>query len=164
MQNRLPFDAYEYYYSLGANRSYQAVANHFGVSKRSVTKRALKEKWQDQIAEMEAQIRENVTQKTRESVEEMMDRHLKQLTAIQGRAIEALRAMPLNTSMEAVRALALAMKEERVMRGEHVDSATKSVEEIIKQEYRDWLEPVPQDAVGEPEEKPSVPEVEEDKV
>ena len=155
MRGKLPFDAFEYYYSLGANRSYQIVADNFGVTKRAVTKRAIKERWQDQIAEMEAEIHENVAQQTKETIEQMMNRHLRQLKAIQGRAIEALRAMPLNTSMEAVRALGLAMKEERVMRGEPVDSATKSVEEIIKREYRDWLEPVPKEEVPEPEEQPS---------
>ena len=141
MATKLPLDACEYYYSLGNDRSYQAVADHYGVTKRAVTKRAMKEDWQGRIAERESRVRENVTKRTEESLEEMMARHLRQVKAIQARALEALRSMPLNTAMEACRALGQAMTEERRIRGEPADEGTKSIEQIIKREYERWLVP-----------------------
>jgi len=139
MPTKLPLDAYEYYFSLGPSRSYQAVADHYGVSKRAVTKRAAKEDWQARIAEREIRVRDTVAKRTEETLEEMMERHLRQVKAIQGRALEALRAMPLNTAMEACRALGQGMAEERKIRGEPADSETKSVEAIIKREYERWM-------------------------
>ena len=142
MATKLPLDAYEYYYSLGPARSYQAVAAHYGVTKRAVVKRALAEHWQGKIVERDTRVRDHVAKRTEESLEEMMERHLRQVKAIQARALEALRSMPLNTAMEACRALGQAMTEERKIRGEPADPETKSVEAIIKREYERWLKPV----------------------
>jgi transposase len=150
MPGKLPFDAFDYYYSLGPGRSYAAVASHYGVSKRAVTSRALQERWQERILDMERQVRESVTQKTRETLEEMTERHLRVLKAIQRKALEALRSMPLDSAMEAVRALGLAIKEERSVRGEPGDRDAQSVESIIRREYERWLEPVPADESTEP--------------
>ena len=128
MAGKLPLDAYEYYYQLGSKRSYQAVADYYQVSKRAVAKRALKEGWQEKIAERETRFRDNVEKKADESLEEMVARHLRQVKAIQGRALEALRKMPLNTAMEACRALGQGMAEERKLRGEPPDRETQTVE------------------------------------
>ena len=49
MTNKLPTEAYEYYIAIGPKRSYSAVAKRYGVSKRSVTKRARRDKWQDRV-------------------------------------------------------------------------------------------------------------------
>jgi hypothetical protein len=148
MAGKLPLDAYEYYYGLGSDRSYQAVADYYQVSKRAVAKRALKENWQQKIAERETRIRDNIEKKSEESLEEMMDRHLRQVKAIQGRALEALKKMPLNTAMEAVRALGQAMAEERKIRGEPADRETQTVEAMIKREYENWLETDEEDSVA----------------
>jgi len=138
MATKLPFDAFEYYLSLGPSRSYQAVANHHEVSKRTVTNRALKESWQKRVSQIEHEARERVNQKASETLEQMTERHLKQLRAVQGRAIEALRAMPLNTAMEAVRAIGLAQREERAIRcGPENDG--DDVEAIIRREYERWM-------------------------
>ncbi len=37
MSGKIPPDALEYYLVLGPDRSYQKVADHYGVSKRAVT-------------------------------------------------------------------------------------------------------------------------------
>jgi hypothetical protein len=49
-------------------------------------------------------------------IEEMDERHLKLTRAIQGRALEALSKTALRTSAEAVRALDVAMSQERSIR------------------------------------------------
>ena len=133
---RIPPDAFDYYF---ANRSYRAVAEKYGVSKRAVTAHAKKENWQSRVAEREAKVRQASEKKAVETLEGMNDRHLKSLRFIQGKAIEALRTMPLDTAMEAVRALDLSIKQERVIRGEPGDRTALSVEDAIRSEYQRWL-------------------------
>ena len=50
---KIPPDAVTYYLSLGPGRSYQKVAEYYGVTKRAVTKIAVKEHWQEKVAEIE---------------------------------------------------------------------------------------------------------------
>ena len=152
MPTKLPFDSFDYYYGQGPGRSYQSVADHYGVTKRAVTKRAMKERWQPRIAEMESRVRENVNKKAEETLEEMTARHMKQLKAIQFKAIETLRAMPLSTAMEAVRSLNLCMKQERDLREDPADQGENSIEAIIRREYQRWLEPVPASEMADPPE------------
>ena len=45
MSGKLPLEAFEFYVGLGPKRSYQAVADHFGCSKRAVAKHAAKTNW-----------------------------------------------------------------------------------------------------------------------
>ena len=40
MKRKLPDDAFEYYFGLGMERSYQAVATNYGVAKKTVSARA----------------------------------------------------------------------------------------------------------------------------
>jgi len=104
--------------SLGAERSYAAVATKYDVSKRAVTRRAVDEQWQQRAVEMEEQARKKADEKLQETLEEMHVRHLKLLRVIQSKALEALRHLPLSKAMEAVRALELCIREERATRGE----------------------------------------------
>jgi integrase len=60
MNKRLPPEALAYYLNLGASRSYQAVADHFGVSKRTVTAAAARERWQAQLEQAERKSREQI--------------------------------------------------------------------------------------------------------
>ncbi len=141
MAGRLHPDSFEFYIGLGPDRSYQAVADHYGVTKRAVTKRAAKERWQQRVAELEAKARRGAERKVLETLEEMNTRHIKSLRVIQGKAFEALRSMPLATAMEAVRALEMAIRQERVIRGQPSDRTAVSVEEMIRREYERWMRP-----------------------
>jgi hypothetical protein len=141
MSGRIPPDALEYYLALGPDRSYQKVADHYGVSKRAVTKLAARERWQEKVVELERKARESAEKKALESLEGMNLRHLKSLKVVQGKALEALRSMPLTTAMEAVRALDMAIRQERLIRGEPSDRTAISVEEVIRREYERWMLP-----------------------
>ncbi len=132
---RIPPDAFTFYFGLGSDRSYQAVADRYGVSKRSVTKLAVQENWQDRVATLGRKARENSDQRILETLEDMNGRHLKTLRVIQGKALETLKAMPLASAMEAVRALDMSIGKERLIRGEPSDRTAVSVEETIKREY-----------------------------
>ena len=139
MPGRLPPDSLAYYFSLGTERSYQAVADHFGVSKTAVANRATEENWQARVEHMERKAQESVEAKVLESVEEMNVRHLRIVKAIQSRALEALKSMPLNSAMAAVKALDLAIKQERLIRGEPSERSAVSIEDTIRREFDRWL-------------------------
>ena len=139
MNRKLPSDAFTYYVSLGPTRSYQAVADHFNVHKKTVTRTAKTEQWQDQLASVEAKAREGTQRKLVETLEQVNERHLKMLRAVQARALETLRSMPIKTATDAVRALHDSIKNERLVLGEPNDRTAVSVEEAIKREYSRWM-------------------------
>ena len=45
MSRRIPHNAFEFYVALGLERSYARIAEHFGMTKRAVTKHAASERW-----------------------------------------------------------------------------------------------------------------------
>ena len=91
MSGKLPHIAFEFYFGLGPGRSYQTVAYEFGVSKKSVTKRATSECWQDRLAKLEEKSRQNAEKKALETLDAMNDRHLRSLRAVQGKALQAIK-------------------------------------------------------------------------
>ena len=135
MSRRIPPDAFDIYYAMGATRGYKGLAQRFGVSKRSIVKVATREKWQERITELERKARERSDNKLLESIEAMHTRHIKTLQAVHARALEALRSMPLESAMQAVRAIEIVIREERVARGEPSDRQAVNVAELIKNEY-----------------------------
>jgi hypothetical protein len=142
--SKIPPDAFDHYVGLGQKRSYEAVAKAYGVTKTAVTKRALKEDWQGRLAKVEAAARSRTDDKLVESIEQMNERHLKILRAVIGKALQALQSMPITSGMDAVRALDLAIRQERTIRGEPSDRSAVAVEDIIRREYERWMRPVAQ--------------------
>lgn len=145
MIRKLPPEALSFYLSLGPGRSYEKVAEHYEVDKRSVTNLAKREGWAEKLKEFERQAREKAEEKVRESTNAMNVRHLKTVQMIQKKALDALRTLPLATGMDAVRALILAVEKERLIRGE--PSERVDIAQIIKQECAALLlKPGEQDA------------------
>jgi len=136
---KIPHDAFMFYFGLGPDRSYQAVADRFGVTKRTVCSVAKKEGWQGKVTELEQKAREATEQEAVESLKAMNTRHLKSIRVIQGKALEALRSKSLTTAWEAARALSLSIKEERLIQGEPTDRSAIKVEDVIRKEYDRWL-------------------------
>ena len=138
-QRKIPQDALLYYVALGPGRSYEKVAKEYGVSKRAIVDHAVRENWQDRIAELERRARENVDAKADDTVEEMYDRHLKLIKLMQGKAVETLRNLPLTKASEAVKTLEITMKQERLLHGEPSERTAVSIEDTIKREYERWM-------------------------
>jgi len=132
--SRIPIDAFEYYVSLGPERSHRAVADHFGVSKRGITKHAVKENWAERLEKIEEAVRERTDSKLADALEEMRERHLRTIRAMHARALTALKQYPLNTAMEAVKTAEMAIKLERVIAGEPSDRTRQTVEQVTRQE------------------------------
>jgi hypothetical protein len=150
MERKIPSEAFDFYASLGAARSYQAVADKYSVTKQAITKCATRERWQSRLEAIEARARERSDQKAVESVEEMNQRHLKMLAVVERKALEALRNFPMATAMEAVRALEIAMRQTRLIRGEPTERSVTSIEETIRREYERWMVPSDDERAGEP--------------
>lgn len=138
-KKKLPLDAFEYYFSLGQDRSYRNVAEHFGVSKTAVGNLAEKENWQKRVTDLEKKVHNAVEQKITETLEQMSERHIRMCKLIQKKALETLKTMPLTTAIEAVRALDSSIKQERLIRGEPTDRSAVSIEDVIRQEYERWM-------------------------
>jgi hypothetical protein len=136
---RIPADAFDYYVSLDAERSYQAVAEKYGVSKRAVTQCAKREGWAERLAAIEQEAREKMDKRLAESLEERRERHLTVIRAMLSRSVAALQKYPLNSAMDAVKTAEKAIKLERLVVGEVADR-TAVVEEIVKREYEQWME------------------------
>lgn len=134
MKRKIPPDAFSFYASLAEQRSYQKVAERYGVTRRAVAKAADREKWSERLAEIERKAREDADQRLKESLAEMNARHLKVMAFIQGKAIEALKAMPLESAMDAIRAYAISLDKERLIRGEPSQRSEVSYAEVARRE------------------------------
>ena len=143
MNRKLGSDAFTFYFSLGPSRSYQAVAEKYGVSKRAVSNMAEREKWQEKLAELERKARDQAEAKALETLEDMNERHLKVLRFIQGRAIDAMKSMPIESAMDAVRAYTMSVDKERTIRGEPTDRTQIDLAEVTREEIRTLLRVVP---------------------
>jgi hypothetical protein len=139
VKRKIPLEAFEFYVALGPTRSYQKVADHYGVTKRAITRHATDERWADRLAEAEQKAREESQEKAVEVLAEMDDRHLKVAKALQGKALAALREMPLDKAGDIIKALELGVKQERLIRGEPSERREMTVEEVTKREMQRWL-------------------------
>ena len=135
---------------LGPDRSYQAVADHFRVDKKTVTRHAAADDWQGRLAKVEAEARSRTEEHLIENLESVNRRHLQTLRVIQGKALDALKRLPLSTAMDAVRSLDLAIKQERLIRGEPSERTAVSIEDTIRREYRRWMTDPIDDTDGVP--------------
>ena len=151
MNGKIPADAFGFYYALGPERSYGAVADEYGVSKQAVGKVATKEGWRERVESIDREARQKVDQQIAETVEEMGSRHLRMLRVIQGKALETLKAAPLATAMEAVRAMDMTIRQERLIRGEPTDREELGIAEVVRRETSRWLrdDDSVEDSIGE---------------
>ena len=145
MSGRIGNDAFEFYVSLGPSRSYQAVADRYGVGKRAVTKRAAREEWTERLANIEREARERSDKRLVDTIDDMRGRHLTTLKAIHSRALTALKQYPLNSAAEAMRAAQMVIKLERLIVGDPSDRTAITVEETTKRELERWAIPVEAD-------------------
>ena len=141
MTQKLPDGAFAYYVGLGPCRNYQAVANHFGVHKRTVVRAAEREEWGPRLAAIEKKAREAIDEKL---TGEMQDRHLRQrklVLAIASRAAKAISDFPLTDGYQGIKAAELAIKLERLLDGETTERTSVNVEALIKEEYAALMRP-----------------------
>lgn len=118
MAKKLPSDAFAYYLSLGVGRSHEAVGAKYGVTKRTVTRRAAKECWAKRVEEAERKGQRKAEAKATESIAAMHERHIMMLRAVQTRALRAVQDHPLTSGIQGMRMVEMAIKMERLIRAE----------------------------------------------
>jgi hypothetical protein len=116
-RSKLPQDAFDYFFALGPSRSHAAVAKHFGVSRKTVARRADDDSWERRVLELERKAREASEKKALETIEQLNERHLKVLKVLQGKALEALRSLAMDKPSDVIRALEVSIRQERAIRG-----------------------------------------------
>jgi len=141
VNQRIPEGAFAFYVGLGAERSYQAVAEKFGVTKRAVLKHATKECWAERLEDIQDEARVESDKKLATDLAEMHERHKRMLRAVAARAIAAIKEHPLASGMEGVRAAELVIKMERILAGESSERTAVTVEEVTRRELDRWLVP-----------------------
>ena len=139
MKRKIPPDAFDHYVALGEGRSYAAVAERYGVTKQAVTKCAARERWQQRLSQIEAKSRVQSERNALEGMAAIRERHFAAARVIQAKALEALRSMSLESALDAVRALDIGIKQERILLGEPSERTAISIEEVIKREYERWM-------------------------
>jgi hypothetical protein len=131
----VPDDAFALYVALGPEgRSYDAVAKHYGLTKKTITRAAVRERWQERLEALERKAQEETDAKLASTIHEANMRHRKLLLAVAARAAQALQQYELKSAMEAVRAAEVAVKLERLMLGESTESKSISVEQTSRDE------------------------------
>ena len=138
MTRRIPTDAFEFYISLGEDRSYQQVAENFKFTKRAIQNCAHRENWARRLEKIERESRERTDRRLGETLDDIRERHLKTLRAMNGRALEALKTYPISSGMDAIRAAEAVIKLERLIVGDPTDRSAVSIEEVIRSEFARW--------------------------
>ena len=133
MTGKIPGDAFEVYVAMGDGRSHAKLAAKYGCCKQAVTKRAIRDNWRERLQEIEVKAREHAAQKAIESLAEINARHLKLWKLVESRAMQALGVHTIDSAMEAAKALDLATKNIRLIKGEPTDR-TENVEQIVRRE------------------------------
>lgn len=105
MKRKLPTDAFSHFVGLGKRRSFQAIAERFGVTRQAVAKRAHRELWIARAAEIDAAARQATKLELLQTRDELYTRNAKMWGMVQAKALEALRDKPFRNSRDAVRAL-----------------------------------------------------------
>ena len=136
---RLPDGAFETYVNLGSGRSYQAIADTYGVHKRTVVRTAEREAWAARLKSIEQRAREAVDEKLALEMQERKLRQRKLVVAMASRAAKALVDYPLTSGMEGIRAAERAIKLERLLDGEATENTSVDIEQVIRRESQELL-------------------------
>jgi hypothetical protein len=115
-------ELFQYYVSLGDARSYQKVADHFGLNKTAITRIAADHEWLARLKLIEAEARRDADKKLADMRAEAYERHLKLAKFVQSKAVQGLQAHSFDTARDASRALVDGVKLERTVLGESTEN------------------------------------------
>jgi hypothetical protein len=139
VRSKIPPEAFEVWVGMGPGRTYDAVARRYGVSKTALANCAKRENWMQRLAKVEREAQLRAEQRVIESIDAMNERHLKVVQVIQGKALETLKNSPIDSAMDAVRALDLAIRHERLIRGEPSERTAVTTESVLKGQFERWM-------------------------
>jgi len=132
-------DLFQYYCSLGDTRSYQRVADHYGVQKNTITRIAIDYEWLARLKMIEAEARREADKKITDMRAEAYERHLKLAKFVQGKAVQGLQSHTFDSARDASRALVDGVKLERTVLGESTENRTVSVQALTRREVETFV-------------------------
>ena len=134
MAGRIPPDAFALYASMGSGRSYEKLAEQLDVSKRAVTDVAVRERWQERVAEVDRLGRARAEERTVENMSDLVERHARMLRVVQARGLETLKSDRIPPA-QAARTVLAALREERELRmlpvGDHVRDEAEELSKLM---------------------------------
>lgn len=147
--------AFALYAGMGPNvRSYQKVADQLGCGKRSIVDVARRGNWNERIQRIDREAQKRAEAELVEERTKMTRRHIQAAQLLQKKAIERLakEGAEFTNNYDAARALDLAVKLERLVRGEstdnvnldgevvrHVMAITKPPENVTPEQWREQV-------------------------
>lgn len=148
-RKRIPDNAFERYLAMGASRSYRALAEELGLSKKAITRHAVRDGWADRLMHAESEASAQAQERAVSDITTFQDKYTKLLHLIQAKALAVLKSAPAMTAADATKALITAIREERNVLGlkdESEDAAAHRVgdadiaaeRERLMEEYHGW--------------------------
>ena len=144
MVNHPPADRQELfqaYVNMGDTRSYQRVADQYGVAKHTITRIAMEHDWLGRLKLIEDEARRAADKKLAEARAEAYERHIKLSKLIQSKALQGLQAHAFDSARDSAKAIVEGVKLERVAMGESTEQHTVSVQQITRREVEMLVAP-----------------------
>jgi transposase-like protein len=132
-------EMFQLYVSMGDARSYQKVADHYGVAKNTVVRIAVDNEWLARIKLIEAEARREADRKLAEMRTEAYERHMKLAKFVQSKAVQGLQAHAFDSARDASRALVEGVKLERTVLGESTGVQTVTVQQLTRREVETFV-------------------------
>lgn len=142
MKRKISDDAFALYWAMGHERSYRALADQLGVSKRAIVDKASAEDWAGRLQAIEADVKERVDATLKDELEQSQMRYRKILRAVEARAAQVIAEQPLRSCLEGIKAIEAAVKLERLLAGEPAERNEHTIAEVTRQEIDRFLSPV----------------------
>ena len=115
MIKKLPAEAFSFYVRLGPSRSYRAVAQEFGVHKRTVLRAAQRESWAKRLEVIGREATERADAGLAGELKDLRLGLRQAVWELCGRAVEALQKHPPTSAKESVRVAEVLIGLERLL-------------------------------------------------
>lgn len=137
---KLPASAFDFYWRLGPKRTIAAVAEEYDCSREAVENRAEWDQWRERLTAIERGVVDGIQRAAIREVLDMNERHLEAVRTIQRQALLQLQKKPIDNTPDALRALDMALKHERLVLGQPTEHTQIGIGDVIKRELADWVE------------------------
>jgi len=141
-ESKKAFEAFAMYRDMGSARSYAKTAQALGKSKKLMDDWGREWYWQQRVAAWDSELDRQVREQTVQALKDMNERHIKQATAFQSKALMRLNQLNEKTINDlspgdAIRFFEIATKVERLARGEATEKVKGEVDHsgTVKHEH-----------------------------
>lgn len=134
-----PSGSFEFWISeTGGNRKINALAKEYGVCHNTASGWIKDGRWNIRAEKIDAIVNKKTDSELVETLAQMNMRHVEDCRALWEKAAQFLADKPIKSTQDALKALELSSKIERLARGESTENV--SFGEIVRKEHDRWLE------------------------